>query len=95
MDLVLIACSNLKKSGGVPDYTPSKQLEQAEELASLNMPFPEISDPKGICMDVSGLGRWGNGDVEVGLASMDELPYIMGLVRQLFERQMGNNNNGE
>jgi len=41
-----------------------------------------------MCKDVTGLGRWGNGDVEVGLASMDELPYVMGLVRQAFEKQM-------
>jgi uncharacterized protein with ParB-like and HNH nuclease domain/predicted transport protein len=57
---------------------------------TLNMAFPELSDPKGICRDVSGLGRWGNGDVEVGLTSLDELPYVIGLVRQSFERQMGN-----
>lgn len=64
---------------------------QAKRLRlSLNMEFPEISDPKGICKDVSGLGRWGNGDVEIGLSSLDELPYVMGLVRQSFERQMGN-----
>jgi predicted transport protein len=64
---------------------------QARRLRlSLNMAFPEISDPKGICKDVSGLGRWGNGDVEVGLASLDELPYVIGLVRQSLERQMGN-----
>ena len=31
------------------------------------MTFPEINDPKGLCKDVTGLGRWGNGDVEVGL----------------------------
>lgn len=59
-------------------------------LLSLNMAFPEISDPKGICRDVSGLGRWGNGDVEVTLSSLDDLPYILGLVRQSFEKQMGN-----
>ena len=59
-------------------------------LLSLNMAFPEISDPKGICRDVSGMSRWGNGDVEVGLASLDELPYIMGMVRQAFEKQMDN-----
>jgi predicted transport protein len=29
------------------------------------MDFAEISDPKGLCKDVTGLGRWGNGDVEV------------------------------
>ncbi|MFA6147983.1 MAG: DUF262 domain-containing protein [bacterium] len=64
---------------------------QARRLRlSINMAFPEINDPKGICKDVSGLGRWGSGDVEVGLASLDELPYMMGLVRQSFEKQMGN-----
>jgi uncharacterized protein with ParB-like and HNH nuclease domain/predicted transport protein len=63
---------------------------QAKRLyLSLNMPFVELSDPKGICRDVSTMGRWGNGDVEVGIRSIDELPYVMGLVRQSFERQMG------
>lgn len=56
---------------------------------SLNLPFADIKDPKGICKDVSGVGRWGNGDVEVGLFSLAELPYVMGLVRQSFEKQMG------
>ena len=64
---------------------------QAKRLRlSLNMPFHEIDDPKGLCKDVSGLGRWGNGDVEVGLAATDDLPYVMGLIRQSFDRQMGN-----
>jgi uncharacterized protein with ParB-like and HNH nuclease domain/predicted transport protein len=57
---------------------------------SLNMPFPEINDPKSICKDVSTVGRWGNGDVEIGLTSIDELPYVMGLVRQALDRQMEN-----
>lgn len=62
---------------------------QAKRLRlSLNMDFAEIRDPKGLCKDVTGLGRWGNGNIEVGLKSLDELPYIMGLVRQSFERQM-------
>jgi predicted transport protein len=34
-------------------------------------------------------GVWGNGDVEVGLSKIEELPYVMGLVRQSFEKQMG------
>ena len=55
----------------------------------LNVTFAEINDPKGLCRDVTGLGRWGNGDAEVSLKSLDELPYVMGLVRQSFERQMG------
>jgi uncharacterized protein with ParB-like and HNH nuclease domain/predicted transport protein len=67
---------------------------QASRLRlALNMDFGEINDPRHICKDVSNLGRWGNGDVEVGLASLDELPYVMGLVRQAFEKQIGNGEN--
>ena len=63
---------------------------QARRLRlSINMAFAEINDPKGLCKDVTNLGRWGNGDVEVGLKSLDELPYVMGLVRQSYESQMG------
>jgi predicted transport protein len=53
------------------------------------MTFAEINEPKGLCRDITNVSRWGNGDVEVGLKSIDELPYIMGLVRQSYERQMG------
>ena len=31
---------------------------------SINMKFSEINDPNSICKDITGLGRWGNGDVE-------------------------------
>lgn len=55
---------------------------------SLNIPFPEINDPKGICRDITEIGRWGNGDIEVFLSNTDEIPYIMGLVRQAFDKQM-------
>lgn len=64
---------------------------QAKQLRlSLNMQFPAVNDPKGICKDVTGLGRWGNGNVEVKISKLDELPYIIGLVRQSLELQLGN-----
>jgi len=64
---------------------------QAKRLrVSLNMKFSEINDPKGFCKDVTNLGRWGNGDVEISLSKMDELPYVIGLVRQSLELQLGN-----
>lgn len=64
---------------------------QAKRLRlSLNMQFHEVHDPKGLCKDVTNLGRWGNGDVEVGLSSLEDLSYVIGLVRQAFEKQMGN-----
>ncbi|MCY4042519.1 MAG: DUF1524 domain-containing protein, partial [Candidatus Dadabacteria bacterium] len=58
-------------------------------LLILNMDFTAIDDPRGICKDVTSVGRWGNGNVEVGLESKEDLPYIMGLVRQALEKQMG------
>ncbi len=61
---------------------------------SLNLSFPEIYDPRDVCRDVTGLGHWGNGDVELVLASLHELPYVMGLVRQALEKQLGNGENG-
>ena len=64
-------------------------------LLSLNLPFHELNDPKSLARDVTNLGRWGNGDAEVGLETQDELPYILGLVRQAFERQMGEGNGDE
>ena len=55
---------------------------------SLNIDFADIDDPRGICKDVSHLGRWGNGNVEVGLEHHEDLPYVVGLVRQALERQL-------
>lgn len=62
---------------------------QAKRLRLLlNIGIAELDDPRSLCRDVSNIGRWGNGDVEVGLASLDDLPYVMGLIRQAFDRQM-------
>lgn len=55
---------------------------------SLNMAFREIKDPQGICKDVSNLGRWGNGDVEFSLSSVNEIEYAMFLIKQSFEKQL-------
>lgn len=64
---------------------------QAKRLRlSLNLQFHELHDPRGLAKDVTNLGRWGNGDVEVGLSDIQDLSYVMGLVRQAFEKQMGN-----
>jgi len=55
---------------------------------SLNMPFSQLNDPKEICNNVSGLGRWGNGEVEVGLSNINEIDYVMELIQQAFDIQV-------
>jgi uncharacterized protein with ParB-like and HNH nuclease domain/predicted transport protein len=59
-------------------------------LLLLNIAYADIEDARGLCKDVSGLGHQGYGDVQVAMTSLADLPYMMGLVRQSFERQMGN-----
>ena len=64
---------------------------QASQLRlSLNLRFHELHDPRGLATDVTDVGRWGNGDAEVRLRDPEELRYVIGLVRQAFEKQMGN-----
>ncbi|MCB1885835.1 MAG: hypothetical protein KDG89_17930 [Geminicoccaceae bacterium] len=55
----------------------------------LNVRFHKIADVKDICRDVTNVGHLGSGDIELNLATFEELPYAIGLVRQSFERQMG------
>ena len=55
---------------------------------TLNIKFHELHDPRGLADDVTNLGRWGNGDAEIKFSSLHDLPYVLGLVRQAFEKQM-------
>ena len=54
---------------------------------SINMKFSEINDPNGICRDITGLGRWGNGDVELFMEHQDAVDQIMEIVKQSFDAQ--------
>jgi predicted transport protein len=73
-----------KSSTNFVDIVPQK----IRLRLSLNIDYSEIIDPKGLCKDVSGLGRWGNGDVEVGISNMNELDDIMDLIQQAFDKQL-------
>lgn len=55
---------------------------------SLNIQPHEISDPRGLVEDVTGIGRWGNGNSEVRLNEIEDLSYVVGLARQALERQL-------
>lgn len=55
----------------------------------LNINFDEVDDPRGLCRDVTNVGRWGTGNVEVRLRQAEDIPYILSLVRQAFEKQRG------
>ena len=49
--------------------------------------FDEVYDPSGICRDVTDLGRWGNGDVEIGFDSLSMLDSVIEIIKQAIEKQ--------
>ena len=51
---------------------------------TLNMRFDELSDSRGLAADITNLGLWGNGDVQVELDNERQIPYAMELVGQAF-----------
>ena len=62
---------------------------QARQLRlSLNIDFQDLIDPRGIVKDITDIGRWGNGNAEVRLSNLEDLPYVIDLIRQSFNAQM-------
>lgn len=57
-------------------------------LLVLNLAFDQIDDPKGWCRDITGLGRWGNGDVEVVFSEPSQIDYVAGLIEQSLSSQI-------
>jgi len=55
---------------------------------TLNLKYEEINDPKNKCRDITGLGRWGNGDVSVEFEKEEDLDYILFLIKQAFNKQV-------
>lgn len=54
---------------------------------AINLGFDEVYDPSGICRDVTDLGRWGNGDVEIGFESLSMLDSVIEIIKQAIEKQ--------
>ena len=54
---------------------------------SVNMKYSEVSDPNGICKDITGLGRWGNGDVELYMEHTSDVDQVMEIIEQSYKLQ--------
>lgn len=63
--------------------------QAARLVLVLNIPSSELRDERGLSRDVSAIGHWGVGDIQVPYGDDVDLEYVMGLVRQALEYQMG------
>ncbi len=52
----------------------------------LNLVKGQLKDVDSIARDVSSVGHWGNGDYEVSFSSSDELPILLSLIKQSYEK---------
>jgi uncharacterized protein with ParB-like and HNH nuclease domain/predicted transport protein len=71
-----------KASTNFADIIPKK----SKLDITLNLKFDEINDPKNICMDITGKGKWGNGDVRVSISRVEDLDYVLSLIQQALDK---------
>ncbi len=71
-------------------------LRKKSLLLLLNISLHELNDPKGLARDAMAIiSHLENRVTEVTLENSKNLPYVMGLVRQALEKQMGNEEAGQ
>ncbi len=58
----------------------------------LKMELNELQDEKNLARDMTNKGHLGNGDIEVKLETKENIPYCLGLIKQVLEKQMGGKN---
>ena len=55
---------------------------------TINMDFDGVNDPCGICRNVTDIGRWGNGDVEISFDSLSLLNQTIDIIKQSLNKQI-------
>ena len=54
----------------------------------INMKKGELNDYLKKCQDVSNKGHWGNGDFKIVIKSVEDIDYVMSLVKQSYMKQI-------
>ena len=62
-------------------------IQKSRLRLTVNMKYADVVDPKGICRDITDVGRWGNGNVEVFMDSLENLDDVMDIIEQAFRLQ--------
>ena len=62
-------------------------IQKSRLRLTVNLDFDEVYDPTGICKDVTDLGRWGNGDVEISFDALTLLDATLEIIKQAIDKQ--------
>jgi predicted transport protein len=60
------------------------QVQTKQIKLFLDIPYSELDDLRHLARDVSNVGHWGTGEVQVTLQSKDDLEYVLGLIEQAY-----------
>lgn len=53
----------------------------------LDIPFDDIIDDREICTDISNVGSWGTGNVQIKIKSDTDIDYVVELIKQSLENE--------
>ena len=53
----------------------------------LDIPFDNIIDERELCEDISNIGSWGTGDVQIKVRNDADIDYIIGLIKQSLDNE--------
>lgn len=54
----------------------------------INMKKGELNDYLNKCQDMSDKGHWGNGDYKIVMRTVEDIDYVMSLIKQSFNKQV-------
>lgn len=63
-------------------------------VLTLNIDFEKIDDPEKKCKDITGQGRWGNGNTRLAISSIEDIPYAIKMIKQSYSAVTKPNKNG-
>ena len=84
---IIMKCNKMyisfKYITNIVDIVPQK----SKLRLTINLSYSDVLDPMGICRDITNVGKWGNGDVEIHYSNLNQLDDIMYIINQSFESQ--------
>jgi len=60
------------------------ELQKQGIKIDLDIPHKELADPKGFARDVTGIGYWGIGYIEIKWENENDFEYVCKLIEQAF-----------
>ena len=58
------------------------EIQRSKIKITINMPKGQLIDNLGLAEDVSGKGKWGNGDYQIVVRDDTRISYILSLIEQ-------------